>query len=201
MTSGPYQLKGDRHSSHALILSRLGEGRGRRLLDVGAADGFLAELLTERGWDVTALEGDPELADRARTRCRHVVVADLERTVPRLTGPFDAIVYGDILEHLSDPLAALLALNRSATPRATVIVSLPNVAHVWVRLSLLVGRFNYGFRFYAVAFIALADDEPHLAPTPHGHDDPTPDGHTRDKRVGYRVGEGLEERERDGDGD
>lgn len=143
MRSGPYQLKDDRHSSHALILSCLGEGRGRRLLDVGAADGFLAELLTAQGWDVTALEGDPELADRARARCRHVVVADLERTVPGLSGPFDAIVYGDILEHLSDPLAALIALNRSAAPRATVIVSLPNVAHVWVRLSLLVGRFNY----------------------------------------------------------
>ena len=143
MDSGPYQLKGDRHSSHALILDRLGEGRGRRLLDVGAADGFLAERLAKQGWDVTALEGDPVLADRARERCRHVVVADLERAVPVLTGPFDAIVYGDILEHLSDPLGVLIAMNRSATPRAVIIVSLPNVAHVWVRLSLLFGRFDY----------------------------------------------------------
>ena len=140
---GPYRLKDDRYSSHALILDRLGEGRGRRVLDVGAADGFLAEKLTAQGWEVTALEGDPDLADRARTRCRHVVVADLERGMPRLTGPFDAIVYGDILEHLSDPLAALIALNRSAAPRATIIVSLPNVAHVWVRLSLLFGHFDY----------------------------------------------------------
>jgi 2-polyprenyl-3-methyl-5-hydroxy-6-metoxy-1,4-benzoquinol methylase len=55
MTASVYQLKSDPHSSHAVILRFLGEGRGRRALDVGAADGFLAELLTRQGWQVTAL--------------------------------------------------------------------------------------------------------------------------------------------------
>ena len=52
-----------------------------------------------------------------------------------LDGPFDAIVYGDVLEHLSDPLAALVALNRTLAAGGLVIVSVPNVAHLWVRLS------------------------------------------------------------------
>ena len=68
MTASPYQLKSDPYSSHAVILSRLGEGRGRRALDVGAADGFLAELLTRQGWQVTALERDPAQAAKARGR-------------------------------------------------------------------------------------------------------------------------------------
>lgn len=142
----PYQLKDDPHSSHAVILSRLGEGRGRTALDVGAADGFLAERLTAQGWSVTALERDPELAARARGRCKEVVVADLESTPPPLPGPFDAIVYGDVLEHLRDPRSTLLALGRALAPGGTVIVSVPNVAHLWVRLSLLVGRFDYADR-------------------------------------------------------
>ena len=146
MSVSPYRLKDDPHSSHSVILSRLGEGRGRKALDVGAADGFLAERLTAQGWSVTALERNPELAARAHGRCKEVVVADLESAPPLLHGPFDAIVYGDVLEHLSDPGAVLRALDQTLAPRGTVIVSVPNVAHLWVRLSLLAGRFDYADR-------------------------------------------------------
>jgi 2-polyprenyl-3-methyl-5-hydroxy-6-metoxy-1,4-benzoquinol methylase len=141
-----YRLKDDPHSSHSVILARLGEGRGRRALDVGAADGFLAERLTAHGWSVTALERDPELAARARGRCKEVVVADLESAPPLLHDPFEAIIYGDVLEHLSDPTAVLRALDQFLAPGGAVIVSVPNVAHLWVRLSLLVGRFDYADR-------------------------------------------------------
>jgi SAM-dependent methyltransferase len=146
MSASPYRIKDDPHSSHSLILSRLGEGRGRRALDVGAADGFLAERLTARGWSVTALERDPELAARAHGRCKEVVVADLESAPPLLHGLYEAIVYGDVLEHLSDPAAVLRALDQTLAPGGTVIVSVPNVAHLWVRLSLLAGRFDYADR-------------------------------------------------------
>ena len=87
MSGSPYRLKDDPHSSHSVILARLGEGRGRRALDVGAADGFLAERLTAQGWSVTALERDPELAARARGRCKEIVVADLESAPRLLHGP------------------------------------------------------------------------------------------------------------------
>jgi len=146
MSASPYQLKSDPYSSHALILRTLGEGQGRRALDVGAADGFLSELLTRQGWQVTALERDPAQAAKARGRCHEVIVADLDAAAPKLSGAFDAIVYGDVLEHLSDPGAVLRALDQTLAPRGTVIVSVPNVAHLWVRLSLLAGRFDYADR-------------------------------------------------------
>lgn len=146
MSDSVYQLKSDPHSSHALILRRLGDGRGRRALDVGAADGFLAELLTRQGWQVTALERNPEQAAKARGRCHEVIIADLDEAAPRLEGAFDAIVYGDVLEHLSDPLPALVALNRSLASDGRILVSVPNVAHLWVRLSLLLGRWDYADR-------------------------------------------------------
>jgi 2-polyprenyl-3-methyl-5-hydroxy-6-metoxy-1,4-benzoquinol methylase len=146
MSGSPYQLKSDPYSSHAVILSRLGEGRGRRALDVGAADGFLAELLTRQGWQVTALERDPAQAAKARGRCHEVIVADLDQAAPRLQGSFDAIVYGDVLEHLHDPLPVLVALDRTLAGDGRVIVSVPNVAHVWVRFSLALGRWNYADR-------------------------------------------------------
>jgi SAM-dependent methyltransferase len=126
-----YRLKDDPYSSHSVILSRLGEGRGRRALDVGAADGFLSERLTEMGWRVTAIERDPAQVARASARCEQALAVDLEHDRPMLPGQYDAMVYGDVVEHLSNPLRVMRDLN---------------VAHLWVRLSLLVGRFQYSDR-------------------------------------------------------
>lgn len=75
-----------------------------------------------------------------------MVVADLDREIPQLEGRFDAIVYGDVLEHLADPLGALTVLNRRLEPGGMVVISIPNVAHLWIRLSLLLGRFEYADR-------------------------------------------------------
>jgi SAM-dependent methyltransferase len=142
----PYQLKDDPYSSHGVILSMLGRGEGRRALDAGAADGFLAERLTGLGWTVTAVERDPVQAERARGKCHEVIVADLAEVAPKLAGPFDAIVYGDVIEHLSDPLPVLMSVDQHLGPSGRVVVSVPNVAHLWVRLGLLMGRFDYGDR-------------------------------------------------------
>ena len=138
-----YALKLDPHSSHFIMLAWLGAGQGRRLLDVGAADGLLSRHLTQAGWRVTAIESDPTLAEKGRAHCERMVATDLDRDLPDLDGPFDAIVYGDVLEHLVDPLRTVLGLNQSLAPGGRVVVSVPNVAHLLIRLSLLVGRFDY----------------------------------------------------------
>ena len=141
-----YTLKGDPHSSHSIILEWLGEGRGRRLLDVGAADGLLSRLLTARGWKVTGLEADPVAAAAGAQHCERMIVADLDGGLPRLAGDFDAIVCADVLEHLRDPAVALMALRSSLAADGHVVISIPNVAHAWMRLSLLAGRFDYAER-------------------------------------------------------
>jgi 2-polyprenyl-3-methyl-5-hydroxy-6-metoxy-1,4-benzoquinol methylase len=146
ISNSPYRLKRDRYSSHSLILQELGEGRGRRLLDVGAADGYLAQLLTERGFDVTCVEGNPILASEARRKCACVLLSDLNREVPHIDGTYDVIVYGDVLEHLQDPLTALLQLNRSLARDGVVLISVPNVAHLWIRIQLMLGKFDYAER-------------------------------------------------------
>jgi SAM-dependent methyltransferase len=141
-----YTLKADPYSSHSTILGWLGEGHGRRLLDVGAADGLLSRHFTERGWKVTAIEADPVMARAGADHCERMLVADLNGGVPALDGQFDAIVCGDVLEHLADPATALASLVRSLAPGGDVVVSVPNVAHLWIRMSLLAGRFDYAER-------------------------------------------------------
>src|SRR5438270_6599976 len=106
----PYPVKKDRHSSHSVIVALLGEGNGQRLLDVGAAQGDMAQVLTQHGYEVTALEGDPVLAGMARGKCHSVIVADLDYSLPALAGPFDVVLCADVLEHLKNPLRVLVDL-------------------------------------------------------------------------------------------
>ena len=141
-----YTFKADAYSSHSIVLDWLGEGQGRRLLDVGCADGVLSRRFTERGWTVTTIEGDPERAAVAAAHCERLILADLDRQLPSLGDRFDAIVYADVLEHLADPLRVLRELNASLVPGGQVVISIPNVAHLWIRLSLLAGRFDYAAR-------------------------------------------------------
>lgn len=138
-----YVFKPDPHSSHSVILRWLGEGGGRRVLDVGAADGLLGRHLTARGWRVTGIEGDRALAQAGAGHCERMIVANLDREIPELDGPFDVIVYGDILEHLADPLRVLGETLGHLAPAGRVVISVPNVAHLVIRLSLLAGRFDY----------------------------------------------------------
>ena len=141
-----YTLKADPYSSHSIILDWLADGQGRRLLDVGAADGLLARHLTARGWKVTGIEADPATAGAGAAHCERMLVADLNRGVPALDGLFDVVVCGDVLEHLADPVGVLRTLVACLASGGDVIVSVPNVAHLWVRLSLLAGRFDYADR-------------------------------------------------------
>ncbi|HSJ92228.1 MAG TPA: class I SAM-dependent methyltransferase, partial [Ilumatobacter sp.] len=58
-------------------------------------------------------------------------------------GPFDVVVFGDVLEHLRDPSSALDAACRVLAEDGQIVVSIPNVAHADVRLMLLEGRWEY----------------------------------------------------------
>jgi len=139
-----YQPKlADPYSSHALILSKVGDGHGRRLLDVGSAQGVLAEQFTQRGFEVTCLEGSPTLAAIGGGKCHKMIIVDLDGQLPTLTDQYDVIVYGDILEHLKKPMEVFRELNRYLRPDGVIILSIPNIAHLWVRLKLLFGSFEY----------------------------------------------------------
>jgi methionine biosynthesis protein MetW len=117
---------------------------GARVLDVGCATGYLAAELARRGGRVTGVEADPVAASRARAHCERVVVGDVEDAACRdeLTAlaPFDAVLLGDVLEHLRDPWSTLRALTALG---GRVVLSVPNMAHWTGRRALLRGRFPY----------------------------------------------------------
>lgn len=120
----------------------------RRVLDVGCGAGALgAALKAERpGLEVVGLEGFPEAAARARERLDEVVCLDLDGldALPDDFGVFDAMVFGDVLEHLRDPARLLRTLRGALAPDGVIVCSIPNVKHWTVLMPLLVhDRWEY----------------------------------------------------------
>jgi len=121
-------------------------GRNKDVLEVGPATGYVTKLLQQRGCRVCCVEIDPEAADVAAPFCLRMVVdnietIDLESTFPHAR--FDVVTFGDVLEHLIDPLGVLVRVKDLLKPGGYVVASVPNVAHGSIRLSLLAGRFDY----------------------------------------------------------
>lgn len=132
------------NTSHALMLALVG---GRRdVLDVGCSTGYLAEALTAAGNRVAGVEVDPAAAEKARPHLTDLLVADLESADLAGhfgAGSFDVVVFGDVLEHLRDPGPVLRRAVALLRPGGSVVLSIPNVAHGSVRLSLLQGSWRY----------------------------------------------------------
>ncbi|MGI8809727.1 MAG: methyltransferase domain-containing protein [Acidimicrobiales bacterium] len=134
----------NRNNSHTLMVELV--GGTKRVLDVGCATGYLAQALVERGCTVSGLESDTEAAEVARPHLERLVIGDIETMdLAEAFGDdrFDVIVFGDVLEHLRDPLAALRKAKSLLAERGSVVASIPNIAHGSVRLALLAGRFDY----------------------------------------------------------
>lgn len=132
------------NDSHALMLELIGPAP--RVLDVGCATGYLAEALRSRGSTVSGIEFDPDAGRRALPFLEKLVVGDLDTLdLAQEFAPatFDVIVFGDVLEHLKDPLSALRRARSLLAPGGAVVISIPNVAHGSLRLALLQGRWEY----------------------------------------------------------
>jgi O-antigen biosynthesis protein len=119
-------------------------GSAQRVLDVGCSTGYLAERLQQRGATVIGLDMDARSAELARRFCTDVLVGDIETMeLPFEPASFDAIVCGDLIEHLRDPQALLARLRPLLRPGGRLVLSTPNIANWAMRLSLLFGRFRY----------------------------------------------------------
>jgi O-antigen biosynthesis protein len=139
---GLYEVNTRPHGSQMKLLALL--DRPQRVLDVGCSTGYLAERLQQRGADVVGLDMDERAVELAGRFCSEVHVGDVETMeLPFEPASFDAIVCGDLIEHVRDPQALLARLRQFLSPGGRLVLSTPNIANWAIRLSLLFGRFRY----------------------------------------------------------
>jgi methionine biosynthesis protein MetW len=140
---GPYVLNERGTGTHQLIARWVSPGS--RVLDVGCASGYLMQVLREtRGCTCVGVETG--LAAVAARQAGFEVVAQPAPDAfeaARRHGPFDHVVFADVLEHMPEPEGVLQASTELLSPGGSVLVSLPNVAYALARLRLLRGRWDY----------------------------------------------------------
>jgi SAM-dependent methyltransferase len=111
--------------------------RPGRLLDLGCWVGFLMAEARDRGWEPLGVEPSSFAAAYARERLGLEVINQgvLEADLP--SGAFSAIVLGDVIEHLTDPLAALERMRGLLVPGGLVSLALPDAGS---RVARVLGR-------------------------------------------------------------
>lgn len=134
----------EENNSHATMLKMV--GFNKRVLETGCASGHMSALLKAQGCTVVGMELDASVVEPAREWLESVVIGDLEDPTlwSQLDGDlFDAILFGDVLEHLRDPLPALREAATHLAPSGVVVISVPNIAHADVKAALIKGVFPY----------------------------------------------------------
>ena len=117
------------------------EPRGR-LLDVGCAGGEISVLLAQSGWQVEGLEREPSLVAQAETRGIPVQRAEFDREAfPWAAGTFEAVVAGEVIEHVVDTDHVLAEIARVLRPDGVLVITTPNLASLENRVRLLLGRY------------------------------------------------------------
>ncbi len=142
----PYKSKTDFDSTHTLAINHIPSGSV--VLDFGCASGYIAAKLKEKGCRVYGY--DQFFSDEAVKHCEKVFQVNFDNfdfQVPENENKIDYVLLLDVIEHLSDPPQFLTMLReRLAKHRPEIILTTGNIAFILIRLSLLVGQFNYGRR-------------------------------------------------------
>jgi SAM-dependent methyltransferase len=114
-------------------LRELVPATARRILDVGCGAGALGAALKADlpHAEVVGIEAFPAAADLAEEVLDDVLRVDLQdfSHIPYEHGTFDAMVFGDVLEHMHDPHGVLRTLRPYLTPGGVIVCSIPNVGH------------------------------------------------------------------------
>jgi len=140
----PYLDKPSPWSSHSLIAGYLKKLPAHsRVLDIGTASGTLARMCQGHSLQLFGVEPNPDWARLASPLYEKIFVGLIQDAELEFLTGYDGVVLGDVLEHLSRPEEILQELVDLQSPGSMFIISVPNIANVWIRLSLLVGNFNY----------------------------------------------------------
>jgi SAM-dependent methyltransferase len=111
-------------------------GRGR-MLDLGCWVGFLLAEARERGWEVAGVEPSGFASAFARETLGLPVQRSDLFSADLPAGAFDAVVLGDVIEHLPDPGAALERIGGLLRPGGVLYLALPDAGS---RLARGMGR-------------------------------------------------------------
>lgn len=121
MDLSAYRAKPAEQERVASLLRLLPE-RGERALDIGARDGFIAQLMADRFEEVVALDLQRPDVDHPKVRPVAGDATHLEFS----TGHFDAVLCAEVLEHVPTASLPVVCSEMLRVCRGTVVIGVPN---------------------------------------------------------------------------
>lgn len=115
------------------------------LLDFGCSTGYFGEYIKKaKKIKVDGLELSDDRFEAAKKLGKvYSFDLDLAQWPDVIKQQYDYLFFGDVLEHLKNPAAALTQASKLLKDDGKIFVSVPNIAHMSVRLELLSGKFKY----------------------------------------------------------
>ena len=114
-------------------------GRGKRVLDLGCRSGALTRHFLD-GNEVVGLDVDRAALAKAEELGIEPVQANVEEPLPFEDASFDAVVAGELFEHLQFPDALIAEIQRLLRPGGVLVGSVPNAFRIQSRLRFLRGK-------------------------------------------------------------
>lgn len=112
----------------AQISAALEYGEPERLLDVGCSVGFVMEAGQRLGIVSAGLDISRYAVERCKASGYRAKVGTLE-AMPWDDGEFDLVLMKHVLEHSPAPIRVLAEVRRITTPRALVVVAVPDLRY------------------------------------------------------------------------
>lgn len=122
-----------REEMHALLPDRRG-----RILEIGCGEGRFSTAI-DNVTELWGVEPDPEAAAVAAKTMRRVHAGTYDTAHAQLPDRhFDLVICNDVIEHMADHDAFLVAIKQKIAPGGVIVGSVPNVRYFKNMLDLLV---------------------------------------------------------------
>ena len=136
-------LEAVRASNFEAILDRMEQllsAADPRLLEVGCGKGWFLERAARRGMRIEGIEPSPDPDIDADGR--FIVRAGFFPEALGEDACYDAIVFNDVFEHLPDPVAAIVEVERRLEPGGLAVLNLPSSDGAVFRFARCFHRFG-----------------------------------------------------------
>lgn len=113
------------------------------VLDVGCWDGYIMQKILDKkkAQHTTGIDNSkPAIEMCHKKKLSAKLVKSVDQKLPFDNNQFDAIIAGEIIEHLYDVNTFLKEVYRILKPKGQLIITTPNLVSIGSRLTLLLGK-------------------------------------------------------------